>query len=103
MGYHAAKFLSEEDGAKVIAIIERDGALVNEDGIDVEDVRQWMNRNDGLLAAYPKAKHVVDGAKVLEMACDILIPAAMEGVINLGNAARIQAPLIIEAANGPIS
>ena len=44
-----------------------------------------------------------DGAAVLEEACDILIPAAMEGVINLTNADRIKAPLILEAANGPIT
>ncbi len=103
VGYHAAKFLHEEDGARVIAVIERDGALVNDAGIDIEDVRQWMNRHNGLLAEYPKARHVADGASVLELDCDILIPAAMEGVIHLGNAARIKAPLIIEAANGPIT
>jgi glutamate dehydrogenase (NAD(P)+) len=103
VGYHAAKFLSEEDGCKVIAVIERDGAIVDENGIDIEDLRQWMTRNDGLLAAYPKGKHVVAGATLLEADCDILIPAALEGVINLGNAARIKAPLIIEAANGPIT
>ena len=103
VGYHAAKFLSEEDGAKVIAVIERDGALLNPKGLDIEDVRQWMNRNGGLLAGYPHATHVTDGAAVLEEACDILIPAAMEGVIHLGNAERIKAPLIIEAANGPIT
>ena len=103
VGYHAAKFLSEEDGAKVIAVIERDGAIIDEKGIHVEDLRQHMNRNGGLLADYPKGRHVADGASVLEMECDILIPAAMEGVINLGNAARIKAPLIIEAANGPIT
>ncbi len=103
VGYHAAKFLSEEDGCKVIAVIERDGALLDPKGLDVEDVRQWMNRHDGLLAAYPKATHLVDGGAVLEEACDILIPAAMEGVIHLGNAERIKAPLIIEAANGPIT
>jgi glutamate dehydrogenase (NAD(P)+) len=62
-----------------------------------------MNRNGGLLAGYPKGRHVADGAAVLEMECDILIPAALEGVINLGNAARIKAPLIIEAANGPVT
>jgi glutamate dehydrogenase (NAD(P)+) len=96
VGYHAAKFLSEEDGCKVVAVIERDG-------LDIEDVRQWMNRHDGLLEGYPNAKHTADGAATLEEPCDILIPAALEGVIHLGNAARIKAPLIIEAANGPIT
>jgi glutamate dehydrogenase (NAD(P)+) len=103
VGYHAAKFLGEEDGCKVIAVIERDGALTDPKGLDVEDVRQWMNRHGGLLAGYPNAKHVPDGGSVLEEACDILIPAALEGVIHLGNADRIKAPLIIEAANGPIT
>jgi glutamate dehydrogenase (NAD(P)+) len=103
VGFHAAKFLSEEDGCKIIAVIERDGALMDAKGLDVEDVRQWMNRHGGLLAGYPNAKHVLDGGAVLEEACDILIPAALEGVIHLGNAARIKAPLIIEAANGPIT
>ena len=103
VGYHAAKFLSEEDGAKVIAIIERDGAIVNDAGLDVEDVRQWMTAHDGLLAGYPRGQHMANGAAALELECDILIPAALEGVINLGNAARIKAPLIIEAANGPIT
>jgi glutamate dehydrogenase (NAD(P)+) len=103
VGYHAAKFLSEEDGCKIIAIIERDGALLEDGGLDVEDVRQWMNRNGGLMAGYPGARHVPDGAAVLEESCDILIPAALEGVIHLGNAARIKAPLIVEAANGPVT
>ena len=103
VGYHAAKFLSEEDGCRVIAVIERDGALLDEKGLDIEDVRQWMGKNGGMLAGYPGATHVADGAAVLEEDCDLLIPAALEGVIHLGNAARIKAPLIIEAANGPIT
>jgi glutamate dehydrogenase (NAD(P)+) len=102
VGYHAAKFLSEEDGAIVTAIIERDGALVRDGGLDVEAVRQWIARH-GSVRSYPDAELVEDGASVLEKACDILIPAAMEGVIHLGNAERIAAPLIIEAANGPIT
>ncbi|MFN3281075.1 MAG: Glu/Leu/Phe/Val family dehydrogenase [Tabrizicola sp.] len=102
VGYHAAKFLSEEDGARIIAVIERDGALLDPKGLDIEDIRQWMNRHGGL-AGYPNATHVADGAPVLEEACDILIPAAMEGVINLSNAERIKAPLIVEAANGPVT
>jgi glutamate dehydrogenase (NAD(P)+) len=103
VGYHAAKFLSEEDGCLITAVIERDGALLDPNGLNVEDVRQWMNRHGGLLAGYPNATHVADGRAVLEEACDILIPAAMEGVINLTNADRIRAPLIIEAANGPVT
>ncbi|HKL70609.1 Glu/Leu/Phe/Val dehydrogenase [Salibaculum sp.] len=102
VGYHAAKFLSEEDGCKVIGIIERDGALFNEAGIDVETVRQWIIKHGGV-SKYPDATHQADGSKVLEAECDILIPAALEGVINLQNAPRIKAPLIIEAANGPIT
>ncbi|WP_322866544.1 Glu/Leu/Phe/Val dehydrogenase [Aquicoccus sp. G2-2] len=102
VGYHAAKFLQEEDGAKIIGIIERDGALVDPEGIDVEAVHAWMV-NHGGVADYPDATFVADSSKVLEEECDILIPAALEGVITMENAARIKAPLIIEAANGPIT
>jgi len=102
VGYHAAKFLSDEDGCKVVGIIERDGALFNEDGIDVDAVQQWLAKHGGV-SGYPDATYTREGGKVLEEACDILIPAALEGVINMENAARIQAPLIIEAANGPVT
>ncbi|WP_158964654.1 Glu/Leu/Phe/Val family dehydrogenase [Chachezhania sediminis] len=102
VGYHAAKFLSEEDGAVITGIIERDGALFNPAGLDVEAVRQWIVRHGGV-AGFPDAVHAAEGAAVLEEECDILIPAAMEGVISLENAHRIQAPLIVEAANGPIT
>ncbi len=102
VGYHAAKFLSEEDGATITGIIERDGALIDERGLNVEEVRRWIAKTGGV-KGYAGATYVEDGAKVLENACDILMPAAMEGVIHMGNAANIKAPLIIEAANGPIT
>lgn len=102
VGYHAAKFLSEEDGSKIIGIIEHDGALYDEKGLDVEAVRSWITKHGGV-TGYPDARSHEDGAKVMEAECDILIPAALEGVINLSNADRIKAPLIIEAANGPIT
>lgn len=102
VGYHAAKFISEEDGAKIIAMIERDGALLDDNGLDIEAIRQWINAH-GTIKGFPHATYTENGAAVLEHPCDILIPAALEGVINTGNAARIQAPLIIEAANGPIT
>ncbi len=102
VGFHAAKFLCGEDGAKITGIIERDGALVDENGLDVEAVHRWIVENGGV-KGYAQGSFIEDGASVLEQECDILIPAALEGVINLSNAARIQAPLIIEAANGPIT
>ncbi|QCO57399.1 Glu/Leu/Phe/Val dehydrogenase (plasmid) [Pseudorhodobacter turbinis] len=102
VGYHAAKFLSEEDGAKIVAVIEWDGAIVNDDGIDIEDLRQWIVKH-GSVKGYAQGTYVEEGAVVLEKECDVLIPAALEGVINLSNAARIKAKLIIEAANGPIT
>lgn len=102
VGYHAAKFLSEEDQSLITAIIERDGAIHDEDGIDVEDLRCWIVDHGGV-SGYPKGTYVADGSAVLEYDCDILIPAALEGVINLSNAKNIKAPLIIEAANGPIT
>jgi glutamate dehydrogenase (NAD(P)+) len=102
VGYHAAKFLSQEDGAIVTGIIERDGALVSDKGLNVEAVRAWIASHGGV-KGYADAEYVEDGTQVLEIPCDILIPAALEGVINLSNVNRIQAPLIIEAANGPVT
>lgn len=102
VGYHAAKFLSEEDGVKITAIIERDGALLSDAGLDVEAVRAHLSATGGL-KGFAAAQFVEDGAAVLEKECDILIPAALEGVIHQGNAPRISAPLVIEAANGPVT
>jgi len=102
VGYHAAKFLSEEDGVKITAIIERDGAIINPDGLDVEAVYLYKNEHSGV-QGFPDAQYLADGSQALEMACDILIPAAMEGVIDADNAPRIQCNLIAEAANGPVT
>ncbi|SHG83910.1 glutamate dehydrogenase (NAD(P)+) [Cognatiyoonia sediminum] len=102
VGFHAAKFLSEEDGAKITGIIERDGALRDDTGLDVEAVRAWIAENGGV-KGYDEALYLEEGSALLEEECDILIPAALEGVINLSNADRVKAPLIIEAANGPVT
>ena len=102
VGYHAAKFLQEEDGACIIAIIERDGAIINESGLDVEEVSKYKSEY-GKVEGFPDSKFVKNGKDVLEHSCDILIPAAMEGVITQENAPRIQAKVIAEAANGPVT
>jgi len=102
VGYHAAKFLEEEDGCLIIGIAERDGAIMDPKGLPVERVKEYLNEHGGV-RGFPGATYIANGAEVMEQDCDILIPAAFEGVINLSNADRIPARLIVEAANGPIT
>ena len=102
VGYHAAKFLSQQDGAIITTVVERDGAVTAESGIDVDALRSWIQENGGV-TGFPGAEAVTSPETALELECDILIPAATEGVIHAGNAAKICAPLIIEAANGPVT
>ncbi len=102
VGYYAAKFLSQEDGAKIIAVIERDGMVVNENGLNIEELHFHMVDHKGV-QGFAGADFYEDGAKGLEMECDILIPAALEGVIHEKNAGEVKAKLVAEAANGPIT
>jgi glutamate dehydrogenase (NAD(P)+) len=102
VGFHSAKFLSEQDRVKVIAIIEHDGVLTNENGLNVHDVKQHFAETGGL-KGFPGGEYDANGIDALEMECDILIPAALESQINVGNAMRVQAKLIVEAANGPVT
>ena len=102
VGYHAAKFLSQEDGARITAVIERDGAVQNPDGLDIEALKDWIGEHGGV-KGFEGGRYTADGASVLEAECDILIPAALEGVIHRDNANRVQARVIVEAANGPVT
>lgn len=100
VGYHAAKFLSHEDGAIVVGVIERDGAVVDQSGIDIDRLYQHIQDTGGV-KHYDGYTDASDN--VLTMNCDVLIPAAMEGVITKENAKDVKANIIIEAANGPIT
>ena len=100
VGYHAALFLSQEDGAKITHVLERGGAIINEQGIDIPRLRDHILQS-GSIEGFPGYSD--KGSELLEADADILIPAAMELVITEENAPRIKAPVIIEAANGPIS
>ncbi len=102
VGYHAALFLSQEDGCKITHVIERDGAIENQNGIDIIALKDWIDTHGGVRDC-PLGTYHADGMRMLEAECDILIPAAIESVITMQNAADIKAPLIIEAANGPIT
>ena len=100
VGYHAAAFLSQEDGAKITSVIERDGSIVDNKGIDIKALHTHMKETGGVSGFNGFTNK---SKKILERQCDILIPAALEGVINLSNASKLKTKLIVEAANGPIT
>jgi glutamate dehydrogenase (NAD(P)+) len=101
VGYYTSKFF-REGGAKVIAIAEFEGAIYNADGLNEEDVFQHRKKTGSILN-FPGATNIANSADALEMECDILIPAALENVIDKNNAPRIKAKIIGEAANGPLT
>ena len=101
VGYHSAKFFFEA-GAKIIALAEYEGAIWNKDGLDVEAVVAHRKATGSILN-FPGATNFAKSSEALEMECDILIPAALENVIDGENAPRVKAKLIGEAANGPLT
>jgi glutamate dehydrogenase (NAD(P)+) len=101
VGYHAAKYFME-GGASVIALAEYEGAIYNPKGLDVEAVMAFRKKTGSLLN-FPGAKNLKKSAEALELACDILVPAALENVINGENAPRVKARIVAEAANGPLT
>jgi glutamate dehydrogenase (NAD(P)+) len=102
VGYHLAKFLSEEDGARIVGVIERDGVVWDDDGLDVEALNNH-NIEHRTIQGCGQGTFSADSGAALEADCDILIPAALESQIHSGNAERIRATLVVEAANGPVT
>ena len=100
VGSHAAKFLHESE-YKIVAVGDHTGGYYRPEGLDIPKMLRHSLDNQGLLKGYAAAEKI-EGPKLLELDVDLLIPAALGGVITMENAARIKAPLIIEAANGPI-
>ncbi len=101
VGYHSAYFFKEA-GAKIVGLAEYEGAIWNNDGLDLEAVVEHR-KNNGSILDFPGATNFEKTSDALEMDCDILIPAALENVINGENATRIKAKIIGEAANGPLT
>jgi len=101
VGYYSAKFFREH-GAIVVAIAEFEGAIYNDAGLNEEEVFQHRKKTGSILN-FPGATNLKNSGDALELACDILIPAALENVIDGNNAARIKAKIIGEAANGPLT
>jgi len=101
VGYHAAKFL-EEAGAVLVGLSEFEGAIANPKGLDVDAVVKHRTEAKSILG-YPGATNLPASEEVLFLDCDILVPAALENVITVANAARVRAKIVAEAANGPIT
>ena len=101
VGYHSAKFFREH-GAIVVSIAEYEGSIYKEDGINEEEL--FIHRKaTGSILNFPGATNLAKNTDALELECDILIPAALENVINGENAPRVKAKIIGEAANGPLT
>ena len=101
VGFYSAKFCMEGGGI-IIGISEREGGIYNEKGLDVESVFQHR-KSTGSILNFPGAKNIADPMALLEMECDILIPAALENQITKDNAPNIKAKIIAEGANGPVT
>jgi glutamate dehydrogenase (NAD(P)+) len=100
VGYHVAKILHEEDGARIVAVGEWDGTVANPRGLDVAALQAHRQRT-GSIRNLPGASTVADPGASLESECDILIPAALENQITLANVDRLRCRIVAEAANGP--
>lgn len=101
VGYHTAKFF-QEAGAIIIGLAEYEGSIFSENGLDVDAVVAHRKATGSILN-FAGATNLAKNTDALELACDILIPAALENVINKDNAGRVQAKIIGEAANGPLT
>ncbi len=101
VGYHAAKFFYD-NGALIVGLAEYEGGIYNEAGLNLYEVVNHRKATGSILN-FPGATNMATSATTLEMPCDILIPSALENVINGTNADRIQAKIIGEGANGPLT
>jgi glutamate dehydrogenase (NAD(P)+) len=101
VGYHSAVFF-QRAGAKIVCLSEYEGAIYCGDGLDVEAVFNHR-KSTGSILNFPGATNLAKNTDGLEADCDILIPAALENVINGENAPRVKAKIIGEAANGPLT
>ncbi len=108
-GYNLAKLLAE-DGYRIVAASDSKGAIYSEDGFDPESLYQIKQKKGQLEAVYCKGSvcDAVDHDKIsneelLELEVDLLVPAALGGVITEENAKKIKAPVVVEVANGPIT
>jgi glutamate dehydrogenase (NAD(P)+) len=100
VGSHAARLIAER-GGKIVAVSDISGGISNDNGLDISALLAWV-KDKGVVQGFPGA-NCIEGHEVLAFEADVLIPAAMEEAITAENADRVQAPIIVEAANGPLT
>lgn len=100
VGLHAAKLLADAD-FRIVAISDLSGAYFRQEGIDIKQAIRHTLGHEGSLQGFAGGDRLTN-AELLELDVDVLVPAALGGVIDEANVARIRAPVIIEAANAPI-
>ena len=100
VGGFAAQLL-HDSGCRVVAVSDVEGGLYRKKGLDPEAINRYK-RESGTVVGFPGAD-AISNDELLEVECDVLIPAAIEGVISSKNADRVKASIIVEAANGPVT
>jgi len=101
VGSHAARNL-QEGGAILVGLAEYEGAIYSEKGLDVERVLAHRQETGSILG-FPGAEDIEESIRCLERPCDVLVPAALENQVTRENAPRIQAKIVAEGANGPVT
>ena len=91
--------LAQEAGARVVAVSDVKGGVYDEGGLDIKDLLKY-NQEEGTVVGYPGARTITN-EELLALPCDILIPAALQGVITKFNAPKVRARMIVEGANSP--
>lgn len=99
-GYHFARLI-QQDGAKVIAVSDSRGGICNLRGLDIAEVKKFKD-STGSVVGFPGTQ-AVSNDELLLLNCGVLVPAAIDSVITQKNAGKIQAKIILELANGPLS
>jgi glutamate dehydrogenase (NAD(P)+) len=104
VGSYSSTIAQDEGGAIIVGVGEMEGAIYNPDGFDINELLKFR-KETGSILNFPGATSIPKEQRetILEYDCDILIPAALEDVINYKNAPNIKAKIIAEAANGPIT
>ena len=100
VGSHSARLISAQ-GGKIVAVSDISGGIANSQGIDIPALLEWVKDNR-VVKGFPGAD-AIDGQEVLTFKADVLIPAALEEAITASNAGDVQAQIVIEAANGPLT